>query len=120
MRTLAAALIASALAAAPAAAQSFDCGAATKPDEFAVCDSRSLSNLDVEMNAYWWVLYHRIPLEDDVKNYEHDLQRDFLRTRAACGNDEACIAAAYHKRIEEMKTTITNSMHNYCAAVGRC
>lgn len=92
-----------ALAAAPAAAQSFSCSGSLQPDERAVCDSGKLSALDDEMSA----LYHDIETHAlmGVSGETRDSQRAFLTERASCGADDACIERLYHHRIAELRKT---------------
>jgi len=106
-------------AAPPAAAQSFDCHKASKPDEFAICDSRSLSNLDTEMAALWWV-ENQLPFMMGMRGEIHDNQTDFLKQRGACGSDADCIETLYDKRIAKIKSVISSSMDEYCKAIELC
>ncbi|MFG1413952.1 hypothetical protein V5G24_22890 [Xanthobacter sp. VTT E-85241] len=81
----------------PAAAASFDCAAAKAPDEKAVCATRSLNDLDVKMATQYAIVTRLVGMgrRGDLQ----DQQRAFLKQRAACGSNVACIAKAYQDRI---------------------
>lgn len=91
------ALTAVALGPVGAQAASFDCKGADAPDEKAVCASMALSDLDVRMATLYEVAGHLVAMGQ--RGILLDDQRTFLKTRAACGSDTACIAAAYEARI---------------------
>jgi uncharacterized protein len=118
MRILAA-ILAATLLASPAFAASFDCGKATEPDEFAICGNPELSDLDVEMATLYGVRME-IPMMMGARGAAQDDQLAFLRQRASCGSDAACIAAAYRGRIAALKQTIGDAMKDYCARIGLC
>ncbi|MFG1420427.1 lysozyme inhibitor LprI family protein [Roseixanthobacter liquoris] len=96
---LACGLLALALAAMPrpAGAASFDCSAAKAPDEKAVCATRSLNDLDVKMATQYAIVTRLVGMGQ--RGDLQDQQRAFLKQRAACGGDVACIAKAYRDRI---------------------
>ncbi|MFH1558496.1 MAG: hypothetical protein B7Y12_22785 [Rhizobiales bacterium 24-66-13] len=81
----------------PAGAASFDCAAAKAPDEKAVCATRSLNDLDVKMATQYAIVTRLVGMgrRGDLQ----DQQRAFLKQRAACGSNVACIAKAYQDRI---------------------
>lgn len=81
-----------------AQAASFECKAASAPDEKAVCGSMALSDLDVRMATLYEVAGHLVAMGQ--RGMLQDEQRDFLKTRAACGANAACISAAYEARIK--------------------
>jgi uncharacterized protein len=97
------AALALALAGLPAAAEaaSFDCAKAAAPDEIAICASRALDDADVEMTTRYDMLLQLLAMgaAGDLR----DSQRAFLKTRAACGSDDACLAKAYADRIAALK-----------------
>lgn len=119
VRTAVVALVVLSALAAPAAAQSFDCAKAAKPDEVAVCDHRDLADLDVEMATLWWTI-RELPLAMGERGAAGDDQRDFLKRRAACGGDAGCIERAYRDRIAAMKAFVSGAMKDYCRAIGLC
>lgn len=79
------------------AAASFDCGAARAADEIAICHSQALSDLDVRMATTYGILIRLVAMGQ--RGILQDGQRAFLASRAACGADTACIAAAYRDRL---------------------
>ncbi len=85
----------------PAAAASFDCAKAASADEKAVCASCDLAQQDVRMATLYEVLTSLVAMgqRGDIQ----DRQRAFLKQRAACGADEACLSKAYVKRIDELQ-----------------
>jgi len=89
--------------ASPAAAQSFDCAKAASADTKAVCASGELSALDDEMAAlYNDIMSHALM---GVQGETRDSQRAFLKTRAECGADDACLKRVYKKQIAELTAT---------------
>lgn len=77
----------------PASAQSWCGSSSLNATERAICSDPILGDLDIEMGA----LYARNKLPD---------QRDWLRTRNACGGDIFCIEAAYRSRIAVMRAAL--------------
>ncbi|WMS42479.1 hypothetical protein RDV64_20835 [Acuticoccus sp. MNP-M23] len=97
------ALAAFMFAAAPAAAQSFDCAKASTADEKAVCNSGELSALDDEMAAlYKDIMSHAMM---GVSGETRDSQEEFLKDRAACGARTPCLKRAYRARIKTLTAT---------------
>lgn len=90
--------------AAPAAAASFACTGALKPDEAAVCAHRDLSNADVKMDTLYTTLARLVGMGQ--RGDLMDAQRAFLARRAACGDDLACLRSAYHGRIGELERAL--------------
>jgi uncharacterized protein len=82
-------------------AASFDCAKAATADEKAVCADRQLNDEDVEMS----VLYSQLkPLlgmgaRGDMENE----QVAWLRRRAACDDDRACLSNAYQERLRQLR-----------------
>jgi uncharacterized protein len=91
-------------AAGPAAAQSFNCGAATRSAEIAICKSDRLSRLDERMSR----LYDS--LQASTNDHDSDrlraYQMRFLAARDACGRDISCIKGAYLDQIEVLSARI--------------
>ncbi|MBA4791959.1 MAG: DUF1311 domain-containing protein [Rhizobiales bacterium] len=81
-----------------AQAASFDCKAAKEPDEKAICASMALSDLDVRMATLYEVAGHLVAMGQ--RGMLQDEQREFLKSRAACGAKAACLSAAYEARIK--------------------
>ena len=82
-------------------AASFDCRQATKPDEFAICDSRELSQLDVKMATLYDTVIKLVGM--GVRGDMQDRQRAWLQERAGCGADRACISRLYESRIRVLE-----------------
>ena len=100
-------------------AASYNCAKAKQPDEIAICDSRSLSELDVQMATLYGVRM-TIPMLMGSKGAAQDEQHEFLATRGACGADTACIDAVYRQRIDALRQTINEAMQDYCVKLGIC
>jgi uncharacterized protein len=90
------------LLAIPAKAASFDCGRARAADERAVCASRALSELDVEMAVRFDTLAGLVAM--GTRGDMGDAQRAFLASRRRCGRDARCLTALYRGRIAVLKT----------------
>jgi uncharacterized protein len=108
-----------ALAALPAHAASFDCRKARQADEKAICASRTLSELDVQMAALYGVRM-QLPMMMGSRGAAQDEQARFLADRAACGAKTSCLANTYQSRIAALKTTLSAGMHDYCVRIGLC
>ena len=70
-------------------------------DERAVCASRALSELDVEMAVRFETLTGLVAM--GTRADMGDAQRDFLAARRRCGRGVACLAALYRARIAVLK-----------------
>jgi uncharacterized protein len=81
----------------PANAASFDCARAHAADERAVCASRVLSELDVEMAVRFETLAGLVAM--GARGDMGDAQRAFLVSRRRCGGDASCLTALYRGRI---------------------
>lgn len=125
-RSIALAVLATALAATlgvaapgPAAAQSFDCAKAVAADEKAVCADRALGNLDTRMATLWWVM-EQAPLMMGARGALRDDQQAFLKQRATCGAESACLTKAYDARIAALEAAVKDQMQAYCKAIQLC
>ncbi|HZO45701.1 MAG TPA: hypothetical protein VFB68_07395 [Xanthobacteraceae bacterium] len=102
MRRLSLAVVAAiAFGCGQAHAASFDCGKASNPDEITICDSRELSQLDVKMATLYDTVIKLVGM--GVRGDMQDQQRAWLRTRADCGHDRACIKKLYESRIHGLE-----------------
>jgi uncharacterized protein len=97
---------------APAHAAGFDCARATRADEVTICRTPSLSALDSEMSGLWYA-YSRVPMLMGGNGDRGDEARAFLARRAACRGNTACLAAAYHARIQVLHRGIDSAMDEY-------
>ena len=86
----------------PACAASFDCSKARATDERAVCASRTLSEMDVEMAVRFEMLTGLVPM--GTRGDMGDAQREFLRQRTRCGASNNCLTALYRARISRLKS----------------
>jgi uncharacterized protein len=86
----------------PARAASFDCARAHAADERAVCASRVLSELDVEMAVRFDTLAGLVAM--GTRGDMGDSQRAFLASRRRCGGDASCLTALYRGRIAVLKS----------------
>jgi uncharacterized protein len=100
-------------------AASFNCAKAAHPDEFAICKSRSLSELDVRMAALYGARM-KIPMLMGSRGAAQDEQHAFLVQRAACGRNAACIGAVYQQRIDQLNQILDAAMQDYCVKLGIC
>jgi uncharacterized protein len=85
----------------PARAASFDCAQAAAPDEKAVCADRQLNDADVEMS----VLYTQLKplLGMGARGDLDEAQVAWLKRRAGCGDDRACLSKAYQDRLLQLR-----------------
>jgi uncharacterized protein len=81
---------------------SFDCTRARLPDEKAICASRQLSEMDVEMAVRFQMLTGLVAM--GTRGDMQDEQQARLKSRQACVRDESCLLAAYRRRIATLKT----------------
>jgi len=98
MRRLITALVLAA-AATPAAA-SFDCGKARAADERAICANRALNDQDVRVDQLYGITRHLVPMGG--RGAIMDDQRAWLKSRHACGANQACLARSYDRRLGEL------------------
>ena len=85
----------------PARAASFDCSRARHADERAVCASRVLSEMDVEMTVRFEMLAGLVAM--GARGNMGDDQRGFLLQRRRCGGNQACLTGLYRQRIKVLK-----------------
>lgn len=90
-------------------AASFDCTQAREADEIAICKHRDLSERDTEMGALWFA-YRRVPMYMGTNGVRYDDADDFLKRRAACGSDAACLRRIYHARIKALRDDFERAM----------
>ena len=85
----------------PVSAASFDCSKAEAADEKAICADHQLNDADVEMS----VLYVQLKpfLGMGARGDMEDQQVAWLKRRAACGADHACLSKAYADRLQQLK-----------------
>ena len=88
----------------PAAAASFDCAKARKPDERAICAHRDLNDQDVRVDQLYGITRHLVPMSG--RDAIMDQQRAWLKARQACGANHACLARSYDQRLRELNTVM--------------
>ena len=91
-------------AALPAAAASFDCNRARAPDERAICAYRPLNDQDVRVGQLYDITRHLVPMGG--RDAIMDQQRAWLRSRATCGANRACLARSYDQRLDELNAVM--------------
>jgi uncharacterized protein len=93
----------------PAAAASFDCNRARAPDERAICANRVLNDQDVRVDQLYDITRRLVPMGG--RGAIMDDQRAWLRARAACGANRACLARSYDQRLGELNTVMERVYH---------
>ena len=85
----------------PGWAASFDCAKAETADEKTICADRALNDEDVEMS----VLYSQLKplLGMGARGDLDDEQIAWLKRRAGCGDDRACLSKACQDRIHQLR-----------------
>ena len=86
---------------APARAASYPCEKADAADERAVCDTRALNDLDVEMAVRFDILKDLLPMGGRGKLRED--QEAWLAERRTCGADVACLRQIYEARLKTLR-----------------
>lgn len=85
----------------PASAASFDCSKAETADEKAICADRQLNDDDVEMATLYVQLKPFLGM--GARGDMEDQQAAWLKRRAACGADHACLSKAYADRVQQLR-----------------
>jgi uncharacterized protein len=86
--------------AASAQGPSFNCIAASSPDEVLICQNGQLSALDRRMSGMYFRL--RNSLFGERRRELEASQARWVRERVACGRDFGCVLSAYQNRIAEL------------------
>lgn len=78
-------------------AASFDCRLARSADEKAICASRTLNDMDVEMSVKYKFLHgiYAMGAAGELK----ESQAQWLAERRRCGSDKPCLREIYRKRL---------------------
>lgn len=82
---------------------SFNCTKAKKPTEIAICNSRELAALDVEN----MLRYKKAKDIDAVAT--HDIWKQSIKSKYACGTDISCIKAAYNQSMSSYACVIADN-----------
>ncbi|WP_447786126.1 lysozyme inhibitor LprI family protein [Pseudomonas germanica] len=80
-------------------ASSFDCSTANNKTEKAVCGDPQISLLDEKLGKLWHSTLTSVP---DAKALKAD-QRQWLKSRNACGDQTACLRREYLMRLSELE-----------------
>lgn len=84
-----------------AQAASFDCAKKElAADEKAICEDRTLNDLDVKMVTTFDILTGLVPMGN--RDTLRDEQSAWLKTRQACAADASCIKSAYEERLKQL------------------
>jgi hypothetical protein len=83
------------------ASPSFSCTDPLKPDEQTVCRNGELSYLDRQLDVTFRALFNR--LNRTQQQLLKDQEAVWLRQRAACLNNDACIRDAYQLRLAQLR-----------------
>jgi uncharacterized protein len=85
----------------PAAAQSFNCNLASKPDEILICQNPQLGALDEKMSSLYFQIRNR--LTGAARSRLEADQTAWLERRFGCGRDAGCIRSLYESRIAQLE-----------------
>lgn len=85
-------------------AASFDCATAVTPGEKTICDNRGLNDQDVKMATLYEVLTQLVAMGQ--RGELQDAQRSWLKGRAQCKGDIACLRTAYESRIHTLQQAL--------------
>jgi uncharacterized protein len=81
-----------------------DCGKAQSAAEIAICKTYSLGQAEARMATLYAVDMSLVAMGQ--RGDLGDSQRQWLKTRDACGSDIECLSKAYSDRIEELDSVI--------------
>jgi uncharacterized protein len=83
-----------------------DCAKAQSPAEKTICKTYSLGQAEARMATLYAVTTSLVAMgqRGDIG----DAQRQWLKTREACGRDIACLSKAYSDRIGQLNAVIAN------------
>ncbi|WKV98807.1 lysozyme inhibitor LprI family protein [Pseudomonas sp. H22_DOA] len=83
-------------------ASSFDCASASSKTEKAICADPYLSELDEKLAQQWRSSLAKVA---DPKALKTD-QRQWLKSRNACGDSAACLRRQYVRRLAELEHAV--------------
>ncbi|MFT4254659.1 MAG: lysozyme inhibitor LprI family protein [Caulobacter sp.] len=87
-----------------AQAASFDCAKARRPDEKAVCADQALNDKDVRMAVLYDV--NKRTMGMGARGALMDGQQAWLKARADCRANRACLTRAYDRRLGELERSM--------------
>jgi uncharacterized protein len=82
-------------------APSFSCASVRQASEQAICGSRQLSKLDVELAQIYALVTGRMNKQRSAEF--RNTQRQWLQQRNACGSDTFCLESLYRSRIRQLR-----------------
>jgi uncharacterized protein len=91
-----------------AQAASFACARAKAPDERAICADPALSNLDSRLAGLLDLDEGAVAMGQ--RGDMQDAQAAWLKTRAACGANRACLHARYETRLKQVSDHLTQRL----------
>jgi uncharacterized protein len=100
------ALITSSLSLMAQAASPIDCAKVSSPTEKTICSTPSLLQADARMTTYFEIATQFVGM--GVRGDLQASQQAFSAVRNKCGNDKACILAAYKKQTAPLEAVIAN------------
>jgi uncharacterized protein len=102
--TVALALLAISVPARAADYAPIDCGKASSPAERTICQSYPLGQAEARMATLFGIVTSLVAMgqRGDIG----DAQRQWLKERNACGNDNACLTRAYQSRIAALSKAL--------------
>ena len=83
-----------------------DCGEANAPTLFAICKSYSLGQAEARMATLFGIATSLVAMGQQGDLI--DTQRQWLKTRDACGDDTACLTNAYTLRNKQLNAIIAD------------
>ncbi|HVY87548.1 MAG TPA: lysozyme inhibitor LprI family protein [Hyphomonadaceae bacterium] len=78
-----------------------DCAKAKSPDEKAICASTELVQLDAQMSTEYGLLKGFLAMGG--RGALMDAQKDWIKARATCAADTACLTRTYNDRIAALE-----------------
>lgn len=81
---------------------SFDCKTNHQPDEIAICNSGSLSYLDLQLDELYRALRIRLGKDEQARLAEE--QNAWVSERNSCRGDESCLTKTYEARIAQLQS----------------
>jgi len=82
-----------------------DCTQASNPAEREVCRNYSLGQAEARLTTLYGVITSLVAMGQ--RGNLVDAQREWIQRRDACGDDSACLADAYARRIQELNAALT-------------
>lgn len=91
----------------PAAAQSFNCAAATYPDEMMVCSQPGLARLDEQLAMLFRLEFNKLDKDQREAFQSHETM--FVQARRRCRENTHCIEQSYRNRIRELRDMLSDN-----------